>query len=102
MEGIRVESEVLRNYREILSGINSKARNAFADVANSMIAVDLFLLNSQTENNKNKLMHQRGIVASKFDGLSKHINKLDVIAREYEDTERRNIDESNTLNTGGF
>lgn len=73
------------------------AASEFESLIESLSAVDEYLINSKIADIKSLIANQNKEVLSAFTNFNRHIDKLLLIADEYEQAERENKDESDTI-----
>ncbi len=100
MSGIRTDTDKLNEAQDILKAHRGRMRELLSGLSDEMLRIDECLYCSAVPVLKKEFSQKAALAAEHISSLERHVEKLSVIAQEYEDAERRNKDESYSIDRG--
>ena len=100
MPGIRTDTLKLNEAGEVLKDHCSRIRDALTSLSDEIVHLEDCMYCSAVPLVKNEFADKAALAMEHISSMEQHIEKLGVIAGEYEDTERRNTDESYSIDRG--
>ena len=100
MPGIKTDTLKLNEAAEVLKGQCDKLRDSLEGLENEVMSLDDSMYCSAVPALKKEFADKSALLSEHLSSMERQIAKLSVIAEEYEDTERRNTDESYSIDRG--
>ena len=100
MPGIKTDTLKLNEAEEALADHCKRIREALAGLNDEIGLLEDSMYCSAVPVLKNEFTDKVSQAMEHISKMERHIEKLSVIAGEYEDTERRNTDESDSIDRG--